>query len=309
MANENKTPYIFISYAHADSSRVLPTVQSMKNANISLWYDEGIVAGSEWPEFIAEKVVDCHKFILFISESYLNSQNCKRELNFAISRKKNILAVFLEEVHLSPGMEMQLGTYQAVFRNRFASDADFWASLCREPFFDSCRIGKPTATPPVTNHQNPEPTVRYTPGQNPRTPGYTPKPGYTHPASRQGYQQPPVRPQPTPNPRSYQQPTQPQMYNNPQGTWQVGAQPTSSYNPAYINMTPTTNKNKILAAVLSFFLGWCGIQFFYMGKTLWGVLSLLFFWTYIPAFIGVVYSIIILTASEDKFNQMCKKTK
>ena len=86
--------YVFISYAHRDSEAVLPCVQTMKQDGIHLWYDEGIEAGSEWPEFIAQKVIGCSKFVLFVSQAYLESQNCKRELNFAISRKKEILSVF-----------------------------------------------------------------------------------------------------------------------------------------------------------------------------------------------------------------------
>ena len=72
-------PYIFISYAHANSDVVLPILNAMKADGISLWFDEGIVAGSEWPEYIAEKVVECHKFILFMSNAYAVSQNCKKQ--------------------------------------------------------------------------------------------------------------------------------------------------------------------------------------------------------------------------------------
>ena len=132
-------PYVFISYAHKNSDLVLPAIRQLQAQGVSLWYDSGIEAGSEWPEFVAEKVLRCEKFVLFISKAYLQSQNCKRELNFAISRKKEILSVFLEDVELSPGMEMQLGTYQALFRKRFSNDAGFYASMAAEPFFHSCR--------------------------------------------------------------------------------------------------------------------------------------------------------------------------
>lgn len=139
-------PFVFISYAHLDNDVVMPCIDMMKRNGINLWYDEGIEAGSEWPEFIAEKVVSCNKFVLFISKSYLNSQNCKRELNFAISRKKNILSIFLEDVILSPGMEMQLGTYQAIYRKRFGNVAAFHSSLCKEDFFNTCRLVQTTKT-------------------------------------------------------------------------------------------------------------------------------------------------------------------
>lgn len=140
MNSSSEKPYVFVSYAHANSDRVLLAIEMLKNSGVNVWYDNGIVAGSEWPEFIAEKVVSCHKFILFVSNAYIVSQNCKRELNFAISRKKEILTIFLEDVDLSPGMEMQLGTYQAINRNRFSSDSELFVSLCKEPFFNDCKV-------------------------------------------------------------------------------------------------------------------------------------------------------------------------
>ena len=136
---DKKSPFVFVSYAHRNCDAVMPAINEMQSQGITLWYDNGIAAGSEWPEFVAEKVVACDKFVLFVSKAYLESQNCKRELNFAISRKKEILSIFLEEVTLSPGMEMQLGSYQAIFRNRFPDHRKFCEAVSKEPFFDSCR--------------------------------------------------------------------------------------------------------------------------------------------------------------------------
>lgn len=161
--------FVFISYAHKDSAFVLPCVEAMKRAGISVWYDEGIQAGSEWPEYIASKVVSCTKFVLFISPAYLESQNCKRELNFAISRKKDLLSVFIDEVELSPGVEMQLGTYQSIFRNRFSSDDEFLRSICNEQWFNECRISG--EAPVQTTQTQPQRPV-YTQPQ-PQAPVYT----------------------------------------------------------------------------------------------------------------------------------------
>ena len=146
-------PYVFVSYAHKNSKLVLPAIAQLQSQGIEIWYDSGIEAGSEWPEFVAEKVLNCNKFLLFISQSYLESQNCKRELNFAISRKKEILSVFIENVSLTPGMEMQLGTYQAIFANRFPNKNALYTSLSKEPFFDTCRTRSAyTEFQPATTH-------------------------------------------------------------------------------------------------------------------------------------------------------------
>ena len=155
-------PFIFVSYAHADSRAVLPIIDYMKKCGINLWYDSGIEAGSEWPEFIAEKVVNCSKFLSFISNAYLNSQNCKRELNYAVSKRKELLSVFIEDVKLTPGVEMQLGTYQSIFMKRFPSYERFLASLCNESFFTECKAA-------VASH----PMSTNTPSVQPATPVVT----------------------------------------------------------------------------------------------------------------------------------------
>ena len=141
MSNANNAPFVFISYAHKDAAVVLPCIEALKRKNINVWYDAGIQAGSEWPEYIAEKVFHCTKFIAFISSAYLESQNCKRELNFAISKKKDLLSVFVEDVQLSLGVEMQLGTYQSIFKSRYGNETEFYESLSNEPWLTPCKVG------------------------------------------------------------------------------------------------------------------------------------------------------------------------
>ena len=138
-------PYIFISYAHKDSDRVLVIVEALIASGFRVWYDAGIVAGAEWPEFIAEKLSQSACVIAFISENSLASQNCRREINYAISEKKEMLSVYLEDVALSSGMKMQLGTVQGMYYNR-SSFATFMENLKATPMpVSSC--GESTAAP------------------------------------------------------------------------------------------------------------------------------------------------------------------
>lgn len=62
-------------------------------------------------------------------------------------------------------------------------------------------------------------------------------------------------------------------------------------------------KSKTTATVLCFFLGGFGIHRFYLGQTGLGLLYLIFFWTFIPAFIALIDFIVLLLMSEDAFNQ------
>lgn len=65
--------------------------------------------------------------------------------------------------------------------------------------------------------------------------------------------------------------------------------------------TSRTVRNRVVAALLAIFLGGLGIHKFYLGKTGWGILYLLFFWTGIPLLVGFIEGIIYLASSEKSF--------
>ena len=50
---EGTLPYLFVSYAHANDAAVLEIISTLQARGFRVWYDEGIEAGSEWPESIA----------------------------------------------------------------------------------------------------------------------------------------------------------------------------------------------------------------------------------------------------------------
>lgn len=50
---EGTLPYLFVSYAHKNDAAVLEIISILQSRGFRVWYDEGIEAGSEWPESIA----------------------------------------------------------------------------------------------------------------------------------------------------------------------------------------------------------------------------------------------------------------
>ncbi|MGB3766007.1 MAG: NINE protein [Phormidesmis sp.] len=61
-------------------------------------------------------------------------------------------------------------------------------------------------------------------------------------------------------------------------------------------------KNKVVAAVLAFFLGWIGVHRFYLGESGAGILYLLFCWTGIPAIIAFFETFILLLTPDRTFD-------
>ena len=142
-AYEGGEPYVFVSYAHKDSNKVLPIVSALQQQGMRVWYDAGIEVGTEWPEYIAQHLKKCAVCMAFISRESLDSFNCRREINFAIAQRKELLAVYLEDVNdeMPLGMQMQLGSVQGVFYNRHASMASFVDTVCTSTVMLPCGNG------------------------------------------------------------------------------------------------------------------------------------------------------------------------
>ncbi len=73
--------------------------------------------------------------------------------------------------------------------------------------------------------------------------------------------------------------------------------------PSSLTSTAPNGKSKIAAALFAFFLGGLGAHKFYLGKIGMGLLYLLFCWTVVPSIIGFVEFVILITMSDEVFNQ------
>ncbi|WP_242913170.1 MULTISPECIES: TM2 domain-containing protein [Brevundimonas] len=65
----------------------------------------------------------------------------------------------------------------------------------------------------------------------------------------------------------------------------------------------TGQKSKVMAVVLALLLGGIGAHKFYLGRVGWGIIYLLFCWTFIPSLIAFIEAIIYVTMSDQAFAQ------
>ena len=119
-------PYIFVSYARLDKSFVYSTLQVFNDAEVNIWYDEGIPPSTEWVEEIAQAIKKSSLFVLFMSPQAVSSRFVRNEINYAVSLDKNILTVYLEETLLPEGLSLCLQPYQSLEVN----DQDWLQKAC-----------------------------------------------------------------------------------------------------------------------------------------------------------------------------------
>lgn len=81
-----------------------------------------------------------------------------------------------------------------------------------------------------------------------------------------------------------------------------GVRQMSPANSLNLGTVASNGKSRIAAALFAFFLGGFGGHKFYLGQIGQGILYLIFFWTFIPAFIAFIEFILLLAMSDEKFN-------
>ncbi len=96
----------------------------------------------------------------------------------------------------------------------------------------------------------------------------------------------------------YQQPQS--QYQPPQNQYPIQYQGYQAPNQQY-GQKP--KKDKVIAGILGILLGGFGVHKFYLGDIGLGILYLIFFWSGIPAIIGLIEGILYLVASDEEFQQ------
>ena len=131
-------PYIFISYSHRNADRATAVIRSMNRSGYRVWYDEGLIPGREWDENIARIIMRCGYFVALITREYLDSSNCRDELNYARDKNKPILLIYLDEVALPAGMELRLGRLFAVHYSQYSATEEFYRKVFSADGLDRC---------------------------------------------------------------------------------------------------------------------------------------------------------------------------
>ena len=158
-AYEGNLPFIFVSYAHKDSREVFDLIEKLAARGYRIWYDEGIEPGSEWPENIANHLLRAEMVLAMITNDSMESVNCRREINYAMSKGKPLLSVVLEKTEIPAGMELQLSSQQSVLRYNFTDEVRFLDKIESCSYMDPCKINPATDIPDESNAQDAEPTA------------------------------------------------------------------------------------------------------------------------------------------------------
>ena len=120
--------FVFVSYSHTDRLQVYPIIDYLNKTGINIWYDEGIPISDDWKESIVENLERCSAFVIFITPHIIDSEYVRKEISFALKKKKPFFSVYLKETQLPSKLEFEIGDIQ--FMNKYLMpEAEFYTKL------------------------------------------------------------------------------------------------------------------------------------------------------------------------------------
>lgn len=307
--------YAFISY----STKNQETADAIRNTFIANKIDTwmapySIPPGSKYAKSITNAIRHCSCFVLLLSNASQSSEAVDSEVELAaLTFKKSIVTVQIEEnVVLNDEFTFYIHNKQILPLNKVDVTTSAMKAVLSAVISFAGQTLRTAPTPPPAPQPVPTPPPAPQPAPQPSNP-YNTSPYAGQPPANNGGNPYPYGNAPNnyggspygnngQNPYANNgQPHRPQTNASYPNTPTNSPYPNPPYNNQPINYAPKSQKSKIVAAILAFFLGGIGIHHFYLRNTTMGILSLVFCWTYIPAFVAVIQGIIYLCTDDRVF--------
>lgn len=121
----NLNGYAFISYSSKNQNMADSTRELFKQKGINFWmapYD--IPPGSKYAFVINDALENCSCLVLLLTEESQNSEFVEKEVERAITYRKPIITMQLEDIELNSGFKFYIGNQQIVAVKEINSDND-----------------------------------------------------------------------------------------------------------------------------------------------------------------------------------------
>ncbi len=115
-AYKGDQPYVLVSYSHKESSIVYPELNWLTENGFSVWWDEGIEAGTEWTDELANAIENADLFLFMVTPESVKSQHCRNEVLLAINHEIPVISLHLVKTELPGGLELTISSRQAIHK-------------------------------------------------------------------------------------------------------------------------------------------------------------------------------------------------
>lgn len=102
---------IYCSYSQKDRPVVQRICRSLTEKGIQLFVDYEHLAGGDYAQKLTKQIESAEAILFFYSENTENSTWVKHEIEFALSKRKSIVPVLLNEYEESRWLHFNLGSF------------------------------------------------------------------------------------------------------------------------------------------------------------------------------------------------------
>ena len=128
----------FVSYSHLDRDFAVHLQTALKNSGKAIWVDEAdIPSGSRWAEDLKEAIEDADTFVFVISPDSAGSEECRKELSYAVELHKRIIPLNLRRTPIEALPESIRAVQFVPPRGLFEDDPE---SDSESPFENSLQL-------------------------------------------------------------------------------------------------------------------------------------------------------------------------
>ncbi len=100
---DDRKPTIFISYSRQDTETAQKLIADLNKAGHACWIDTTkIKGGDQWIMTISEGIINSYAFVPILSQTAMDSTWVRKEVLWAVDRKKLIVPMFIENVFEHP---------------------------------------------------------------------------------------------------------------------------------------------------------------------------------------------------------------
>ena len=98
---------IFVSYSHQDRDIVVQIVKILKESSgKEVWFDHKLRGGDNYFSVIANQIIANKYFAFIVSNNSIESDWCLRELEFAASERRHIIAIWIDNIDIAPRIKL-----------------------------------------------------------------------------------------------------------------------------------------------------------------------------------------------------------
>ena len=146
-------PYIFLLFDKSNRRTAYQIVNRLIERQFRICYhehDNRVLADSDG---LAERMISSALTIFLISAESLQSLAFRNCINYALSKKKRIFCIFLDDETLEYGFEMQLTTVPGVKSSGFKNASELSESILKTQYFNQDMRGDDAKIPIKSNRK------------------------------------------------------------------------------------------------------------------------------------------------------------